>query len=107
MLFRSDAVLKIDVQEARAVRALIPDSLLVFVVPPSIEELTARLVARSTETPEALARRLRNATAEMARTGEYDHVVVNETGQVERTAEAIEAIIAAEHARHPDRRLRV
>lgn len=102
-----DAILKIDVQGARAVRAAIPDSLLIFVVPPSIEELTARLVARSTETPEALARRLRNATAEMARAGDYDHVVVNETGQVERTAEAIDAIIAAEHARFPDRRLRV
>lgn len=102
-----DAILKIDVQGARAVRARIPGALLIFVVPPSIEELTERLVARSTETPEALARRMRNAAAEMARASEYDHVVVNETGQVERTAEAIDAIIAAEHARFPDRRLRV
>lgn len=102
-----DAILKIDVQGARAVRDRIPGALLIFVVPPSIEELTARLVARSTETPEALARRMRNATAEMARAADYDHVVVNETGQVERTAEAIEEIIAAEKARHPSRRLTV
>jgi len=102
-----DAILKIDVQGARAVRDRIPGALLIFVVPPSIEELTARLVARSTETPEALARRMRNATAEMARAGDYDHVVVNETGQVERTAEAIEEIIAAEKARYPSRRLTV
>jgi len=102
-----DAILKIDVQGARAVRVLIPDALLIFVVPPSVEELQARLVARSTETPEALARRMRNAETELARQGDYDHVVVNETDQVARTAEAIDAIIAAEHARFPDRRLRV
>jgi guanylate kinase len=102
-----DAILKIDVQGARAVRALIPEALLIFVVPPSLEELTARLIARSTESPEALARRTQGAAIELARQADYDHVVVNETGQVERTAEAIDAMIAAEHARYPDRRLRV
>ena len=64
-------------------------------------------MARITETPEALERRMRNAEAELARQDEYDHVVVNETGRVEETAAAIDAIIAAEHARHPERRLRV
>ena len=82
-------------------------ALLIFVVPPSVEELQARLHARSTESPEALARRMRNAETELARQDEYDHVVVNETGQVERTAVTIDEMIAAEHARHPDRRLRV
>jgi guanylate kinase len=102
-----DAILKIDVQGARAVRALIPGALLIFVVPPSVEELTARLVARSSEGAAQLERRLRNATAELARKDEYDHVVVNETGQVDRTADEIEAIIAVEHGREPNRRLRV
>ncbi len=100
-----DAILKIDVQGARAVRALIPDALLIFVVPPSVDELKARLVARSTETPDALARRMRNAETELSRQADYDHVVVNETDLVERTAAAIDAIIAAEHERFPDRRL--
>jgi guanylate kinase len=102
-----DAILKIDVQGAHAVRTLIPDALLIFVVPPSVEELRARLVARSTETLEALERRMRNAEAELARQADYDHVVVNETDRVLDTAIAIDAIIAAEHARHPGRRLRV
>jgi guanylate kinase len=101
-----DAILKIDVQGARAVRALIPESLLIFVVPPSEEELRARLEARNTETPDALARRMANAVRELDRKGEYHHLVTNETGQVDRTAEQIEAIIDAEHARYPDRRLR-
>lgn len=102
-----DAILKIDVQGAHAVRERIPEALLIFVVPPSVEELKARLQARSTESPEALARRMRNAETELARQDEYDHVVVNETGQVERTAVTIDEMIEAEHARHPDRRLRV
>jgi guanylate kinase len=83
------------------------ESLLVFVVPPSLEALEARLRARRTETPEQIERRFRDAAAELARKDEYDHVVVNETGQIGRTAEQIDAIIAAEHARFPDRRIRL
>ena len=102
-----DVILKIDVQGARAVRAAVPDALMIFVVPPSPEALEARLHARSTETPEQLARRRRDAVTELARQAEYDHVVVNETGRVARTATEIDAIIAAEHARFPDRRIRL
>ena len=102
-----DAILKIDVQGADKVRARIPDALLIFVVPPSLEELQRRLRARRTETPEQLELRLRNAKIEMARMGEFDHVVVNETDKVDETAEAIDGIIAAEHRRYADRRIRV
>jgi guanylate kinase len=102
-----DAVLKIDVQGADAVRRAIPESLLVFVVPPSLEELEHRLISRSTENAEDLARRLRNAKTELARKDMYDHVVVNETGEVEATAQAIDDILEAEHARYPQRRIRL
>ncbi len=102
-----DAILKIDVQGADKVRARIPDALLIFVVPPTIEELERRLRERRSETPEQLELRLRNAKIEMARTGEFDHVVVNETDKVDETAEAIDGIIAAEHRRYADRRIRV
>jgi guanylate kinase len=102
-----DAILKIDVQGADKVRARVPDALLIFVVPPTIEELERRLRARRSETPAQLELRLRNAKIEMARTGEFDHVVVNETDKVDETAEAIDGIIAAEHRRYADRRIRV
>lgn len=102
-----DAILKIDVQGADKVRAKIPDALLIFVVPPSIEELQRRLRERRTETPAQLELRLRNAKIEMARMGEFDHVVVNETDKVDETAEAIDGIISAEHRRYADRRIRV
>jgi guanylate kinase len=102
-----DAILKIDVVGARTVRAELPEALMVFVVPPSLDELRRRLVGRDTEPSEALERRWHNAAYELLRQAEYDHVVVNHTGEADGSAAEIEAIIAAEHAAHPDRRLRV
>ncbi len=90
-----------------SVREAVPEALLVFVVPPSLDELRRRLVGRDTEPSEALERRWHNAAYELLRQAEYDHVVVNHTGQADGSAAEIEAIIAAEHVAHPDRRLRV
>jgi guanylate kinase len=78
---------------------------MIFVVPPSLEALEARLVGRSTESPEDLERRRRDAAYELARQGDYDHVVVNETGQIDSTAERIDAIIEDAHRRFADRRI--
>ena len=102
-----DVILKIDVQGAQVVKEQVSQALLIFVVPPSLETLFQRLRARATESAEQLERRQRDAAIELARQEDYDHVVVNETGQVERTAELIDEIIAEEHRRHPDRRVRV
>jgi len=90
------AILKIDVQGAQVVKACVPQALLIFVVPPSIETLNQHLQARRTETPEELAIRQKNAAIELARQYDYDHVVVNEEGRVDVTAERIEQIIAQE-----------
>ncbi len=102
-----DVILKIDVQGARAVKELVPEALLIFLVPPSLEALFERLRARATESADELEVRQRNAAIELARQGDYDYVVVNETGQVERTAARIDEIIAAEKARSASRRVRV
>ena len=102
-----DAILKIDVQGAQVVKEQVSQALLIFVVPPTLETLFHRLRARATETADELELRQRNAALELARQGDYDHVVVNETGQVERTAAEIDELIAEEHRRHPDRRVRV
>ena len=102
-----DAILKIDVQGAQIVKEQVTEALLIFVIPPSLETLFARLRTRASETADQLELRQRNAAIELARAGDYDQVVVNETGMVDRTAAEIEAIIAQEKRRHPDRRLRV
>ena len=86
-------------------RARSPGALLIFLIPPSLEDLFQRLRSRATETADELELRQRNAAIELARQEDYDYVVTNETGQVERTAERIDAIIADEHFRHPDRRV--
>ena len=96
-----DVILKIDVQGAQIVKEQVTEALLIFVIPPTLETLFARLRARATETADELELRQRNAAIELARQDDYDHVVVNETGQVERTAERIEEIIAEERGRIP------
>jgi len=103
----ADVILKIDVQGAAVVKQKVPEALLVFIVPPSLEDLFGRLQARATETADELDIRQRDAALELARQDDFDHVVTNETGQVERTAKRIDAIIRAEKAAHPDRRTRV
>ena len=100
-----DVILKIDVQGAQQVKERVDEALLVFIVPPSMEALFARLRARATETADQLEIRQRNAAIEIARQQDYDHVVVNETGQVERTAARIDEIMASERTRHPERRV--
>jgi guanylate kinase len=102
-----DAILIIDVQGAQVVKEQVSEALLIFVIPPSLETLFARLRARATETAHQLEVRQRNAAIELARQDDYDYVVVNETGQVARTAERIESIIADERRLHADRRVRV
>ncbi len=102
-----DVILKIDVQGAQQVKERVAEALLVFVVPPSLEALFGRLRSRATETADELELRQRNAAIELARQQDYDYVVVNETGQVERTAQTIDAIIAEANRLHPTRRVRV
>jgi guanylate kinase len=78
------ALLKIDLQGARQVRAAMPEALLVFLAPPTVEELKRRLVGRGTEDPETIRRRLEHADEELAAEPEFDVTIVNES--VERAA---------------------
>lgn len=81
------ALLEIDLQGARQVRAADPSATLVFLLPPSWDELVHRLVGRGTEGAEERARRLRTAKAELAAQGEFDYRVVND--DVARAADEI------------------
>ncbi len=90
------AILKIDVQGAQVVKSGVPEALLIFVVPPTMETLVEHLKARRTELAEQLELRQRNAAIELARQNDYDYVVVNEEGRVDVTAARIEEIISEE-----------
>jgi guanylate kinase len=71
-------LLEIDLQGARQVRRAEPSATLIFLLPPTWDELVQRLVGRGTEGPEERARRLRTAKVELAAQNEFDHLVVNE-----------------------------
>lgn len=92
-----DVVLVIDVQGARQVRQRGTDHTAVFVMPPTFPVLEKRLRGRSTDTEEALQRRLETARAEVSSYREYDYVVVND--DLEATVVRLQEIIAAERSR--------
>ncbi|MCI8908466.1 MAG: guanylate kinase [Angelakisella sp.] len=88
-----DVVLEIEVEGAMQVRERFPEALLVFVLPPSFQELERRLTSRGTETPEQIGGRLAAARRELALAPRYDYLLVN--GQVEQAARQLGEIIAA------------
>lgn len=73
-----DVLLEIDWQGAQQVRRVFPDAIGVFILPPSMEELTRRLTGRGTDSAEVIARRLSAAREEMSHVGEFGYVIIND-----------------------------
>jgi guanylate kinase len=73
----NDVLLEIDVQGAEQVRKLLPESIGIFIMPPSWELLKERLVGRGQDAPAVIARRLEAARTEMKRVDEFDYVIIN------------------------------
>lgn len=90
------ALLEIDLQGARQVRAAMPEALFVFLAPPSWDELVARLVGRDTESSAEREARLATARVELAAADEFDAVVVND--RVERAAAELVSLMTACHS---------
>jgi guanylate kinase len=88
------ALLEIDIEGARQVRASMPDAHLVFLAPPSFDELARRLIGRGTESPERIRERLDRARIEMAAEDEFDAVLVND--EVEAAAHALVALMTTD-----------
>ena len=84
-------VLEIEPCGARQVKKKCPDAIMIFILPPNIEVLEARLRGRGTETNEVVEARIEQAKKEIANSGDYEYTVVNDT--VERAADEIEKII--------------
>lgn len=93
----TDAILKIECRGAQTVRELFPDVVLIFLAPPSREELLSRLTGRSPEGVERLEERLRIADDELQAVRYYDYIVVND--YVTRAVESIRSIVLAHRHR--------
>lgn len=89
-----DVVLEIEVQGAMKVRAAFPDAVLIFNLPPSLEELKNRLTGRQTEPPEVVEKRMNTAVWELSQAENYDYVIVNDN--VEDAANAFLSILSSE-----------
>lgn len=95
-----DLVLEIDVQGMQQVKKKLPEAIAVFIVPPSREDLERRLRSRGQDSDEAITRRLERARQEIASSGEYDFVVVND--DLERASDELRAIAVASRCRRRD-----
>lgn len=94
-----DVIVKVDVQGAITIKKQIPQAILIFMTPPTTEELTTRLRKRRTETGLDLARRLQTAEQELKQISIFDYLVINYQGKLGLTTATIKSIIAAEKHR--------
>jgi guanylate kinase len=92
-----NVILEIEIQGAMKIKEKIPEALLVFVTPPTVEELERRLTGRGTETAQVIADRLARAGEEAEGMGQYDYILVNDT--VEECVDHLHQIIVSEHSR--------
>ena len=87
-------IAELDIQGAQAVKRAKPEAILIFIEPPSLDELFLRLRGRGTEDAETMSRRLKAAYEEVKIKGVYDHIVVNDS--VERATDALIRILESE-----------
>ncbi len=97
-----DVILEIDWQGALQIKKLFANAVLVFILPPSWEELRSRLERRGEDSPEVIELRLRNAAEEMARAREFDFVIINEV--FERALFDLKAIVHAQRLKYAAQR---
>ena len=96
-----NVILDIEVQGARQVREKMKDAVLIFIVPPSLEELRRRLVNRGTDAADVIEARLQRASEELKEADLYDYLIIND--DLETAAREFTSILTAEHCRVPHR----
>ena len=96
-----DVILEIDVQGALQVAAKRPEAILIFIAPPSWEELERRLTLRGTDSPEKIQKRLLRAKVECQTADAYHYFVINDT--LENAAAELDEIMTAEHCKSRER----
>lgn len=99
-----DVFMRVDVQGAATLRVIVPDALMIFLAPPSIEELERRLRFRKSESLEDLRVRTEAARSEMASASDFQYRVVNHNQRQDLAAFCIDSIVTAEKCRMPPRK---
>ena len=94
-----DVVMRVDVQGAATIKKLTPAALLIFLTPPSLEELEARLRSRGLDDAETMRRRLEAASRELEQLPRFDYAVANERDRLDDAVDQVLAIMAAERCR--------
>lgn len=94
----NDVILEIEVQGAMQIHEKRPDAVMIFVAPPSIEELERRLVGRGTENPEKVAARMKTAEEELKQADKFDYIIVND--DLDCAIADLLAILRAERCRN-------
>ena len=94
-----DVVVRVDTQGAASIKKLAPAAILIFLAPPSLKALEARLRARGLDDAKTMQRRLQSASQEMEQASKFDHTVVNEEDGVDDVVDRVVAIMAAERSR--------
>ncbi len=94
-----DVIMRIDVQGAATIRALVPNAVTIFLTAESEEELVRRLQLRKTEPPDQLKMRIVTARRELRRFTEFDYVVINPEEQLDEAVDLVLSIIRAEKSR--------
>ena len=100
-----DTIVKVDIQGAATIKKIIPQAVLIFLMPPSLEELVMRLNQRHTESPFDLALRLKTAEEEIKQLPLFDYVITSQQDELDLAASDIKAIITAEKHRLSPRQI--
>jgi len=100
----NDVLLEIDWQGAQQVRALFPEAIGIFILPPSFAELERRLTGRGTDSRDIIDRRLAAAQAEMRHVVEFDYVIINDI--LQQALDDLRAVFRASRLRLPAQRIR-
>ena len=97
-----NVILDIEVQGARQVKEKMAEAVLIFILPPSMEELRRRLVNRGTDSSEVIEARLKRAREELKEAERYDYIIIND--DLELASREFAAILTAEHCRYLHRK---
>jgi guanylate kinase len=100
-----NTIVKVDTQGAATIKKILPEAVFIFLMPPSLEELTTRLTQRRTESPFDLTRRIETARKEIAQLSLFDYLIISNRDEIDQAVEQVKAIITAEKCRLKVRRV--